>query len=386
MPGCALHPAQAMPSTTINPTMTLPRVLCFTASVSLSVIGSSTAEDRIGSQGDQWWAMTSTPWDDPPIARAHELVDKHLPREDATLWLNPPACMEAPGREGWRFWQPHFPQHRQLAARGWVETRERGGWGAAVLYASKHKEENWALLESLNSMLASDGEAFFAVPNDYGSKSYEAGLRERGRLLGYESGRKSRLYRLRATACEQAIPLERPQRNEAGFWSMPGLFSWKAVDRGSALLAHALSGEALPGPVGDLGAGWGYLSSTLAPSLELHLFESDRRGLDCAALNLEQRRLHLHWCDLGEGGGWPSSAPGGLATVISNPPFHMGKKEETALGREFARTAWNALPRGGAYWMVGNTHLAYPRLLATLFRDVEVKGQGGGFTVVKAVK
>lgn len=330
--------------------------------------------------------MISPSCDDPALIRAHELVDKHLPTEEASLWLNPPACLPAPGGKSWRFWQPHFPQHRSLTARGWLECREAGPWPAIVLYASKHKEENWAMLESANAQLHPEGEVLFVVPNEYGSKSYEAGLRERGRLSGYESGRKSRLYRLKQTLPAVTTSLEEPRRNEAGYWSAPGLFSWRSVDRGSALLGEALSKEAPQGPVGDLGAGWGYLSTTLPSRLELHLFESDRRGLECAARNLEGRRVSLHWCDLSEEGRWPTGAPSRLATVISNPPFHTGKKEEIALGRAFAHAAWNVLPRGGAYWMVGNTHLAYPRLLAALFDSVEVKAQGGGFTVVKALK
>ena len=324
--------------------------------------------------------------DDPAIARAHELVEKHTPRADATLWLNPPACLGAPPTTGSRLWQPHYPQHRDLGGRGWLESKGEERWPEIVLYASKHKEENWSLLESANTRLRPDGTILFAVPNDYGSKSYESRLAEQGRLVGYVSGRKSRLYTLRATASDSSPPLENLVRNEAGFWSCPGLFSWREIDRGSAMLAQALEGESLIDPVADLGAGWGYLSSTLDPKLELHLLDSDRRGLDCAALNLEGRRARMHWCDLSQAGCWPSTAPTSVGTVISNPPFHAGKKEETALGREFAKVAWNALPRNGCYWMVGNTHLAYQRLLAALFRSVEVKAQGAGFTVVKAVK
>ena len=330
--------------------------------------------------------MTSVSSDDPAIARAHELVEKHRQPEDATLWLNPPACLNRPPLGADRLWQPHYPQYRELAARGWQESEGEQLWPKIILYASKHKEENWSLLEAANGRLRPDGNALFVIPNDYGSKSYESRLAEQGRLVSYESGRKARLYTLRPTASESAPPLKNLVRNEAGLWSCPGLFSWKDIDRGSAMLAQVLEGESLKGPVADLGAGWGYLSSTLDPKLEVHLLESDMRGLDCAALNLKGRQARMHWCDLSHAGGWPSTAPSRVGTVISNPPFHAGKKEDTALGREFARVAWNALPSGGCYWMVGNTHLAYPRLLADLFRSVVVLAQGAGFTVVKAVK
>ncbi len=324
---------------------------------------------------------------DPAIARTHELVEKLQRPEQEALWLNPPALLSSTGAPTSRVWQPHYSGYSGLARRGWkaLEPTSEQRWGRVVLYASKHKEENWALLDAANDLLRPDGSLLFAVPNDYGSKSYEAGLKERGRLVDYDSARKSRVYRLRQQPAT-AVPLEQPQRNSAGFWSCPGLFSWNAVDRGSALLAEALEGQALSGPVADLGAGWGYLSSTLDPKLELHLFETDRRGLDCAALNLEGRRAAYHWCDLTDTERWPEGAPTSVGTVVTNPPFHAGKKEETALGQLFARLAHRLLGKGGALWLVGNTHLAYPRLLATLYRSVEVRAQRDGFTVVKAVK
>jgi 16S rRNA (guanine1207-N2)-methyltransferase len=254
-----------------------------------------------------------------------------------------------------------------------------------VLYGSKHKEENWELLEAANGLLAEGGRWLFVVPNDYGSKSYQSRLQEQGRLVSYESGRKSRLYRLARVAGPEAA-LQRLQRNQVGYWSCPGLFSWNAVDRGSALLAEALRGETLQGPVGDLGAGWGYLACALDPSLPLHLFESDRRALAAARLNLEGRNLATYWCDLSDTESWPEGAPTSLGTVISNPPFHTGKRQEAALGQLFARLAHRLLPKGGVLWLVGNTHLGYPKLLATLYSAVEVRVQKDGFTVIRAVK
>lgn len=324
---------------------------------------------------------------DPAIARTHELIEKLQPIGQKALWLNPPALLPSEGHPDSRLWQPHFNDHHTLRLRGWkdLERDASGLWDRIVLYASKHKEENWELLDAANSLLSPEGSILFGVPNDYGSKSYQAGLENRGRLLSYESARKSRVYRLKG-APAAALPLEQPRLTPGGFWSSPGLFSWSAVDRGSALLAQALQEQPLSGPVADLGAGWGYLASTLNPKLELHLFETDRRGLDCARRNLEDRRVGYHWCDLSDTDSWPEGAPSSVATVITNPPFHTGKKEETALGQLFARLAHRLLPKGGALWLVGNSHLAYPRLLATLYSSVEVRAQRDGFTVVRAVK
>ena len=324
---------------------------------------------------------------DPPIARAHELMEKYAPSAEETLWLNPPGELFCTSKPGWRFWQPGFGPNQALRGQGWEELadEDRREWPVILLYASKHKEETLELVEAARSRLSQDGRLLFVVPNDYGAKSYEKPLQELDPGLSHENGRKSRLYRLGAAEpSSEPLPLTRPRQRGDGYWSAPGLFSPNAVDQGSALLVEALAGERLSGPVADLGAGWGYLASQLPTQATPHLFESDRRGLLCAQRNLEGRAAHYHWCDLSDLDFWPEGAPTRFSTVITNPPFHSGQREQAGLGQLFARLAHRLLEPDGTLWLVGNSHLAYPRLLSTLYREVEVKAQARGFTVVKA--
>ncbi len=328
------------------------------------------------------------PQTDPPIARAHELMEKLASPGSDVLWLNPPGELLGAGQAGWRFWQPHHASHHALRSRGWEEVAPNDDrrWPQILLYASKHKDETFHLIAAARSRLASGGKLFFVVPNDYGAKSYEKPLRESATSLSYENGRKSRLYRLDPLleSTPQSIPLEALQQRGGGYWSSPGLFSWSGVDTGSALLAEVLKKESLTGPVADLGAGWGFLASGLPAKTAVHLFESDRRGLECARRNLADHNASYHWCDLSDLERWPQGAPTQFPNVITNPPFHSGQREETGLGQLFARLAHRILTPGGALWLVGNSHLAYPRLLSTLYREVEIKAQARGFTVVKA--
>ena len=325
---------------------------------------------------------------DPPIARSHELVEKLVPLGTDVLWLNPPGELLGASQAGWRFWQPHYAPHQALKSRGWEEVAPKDDrrWPQILLYASKHKEETFHLIAAARSRLASGGTLFFVAPNDYGAKSYQKPLGESTSSLFYENGRKSRLYRLDPLPESEprGIPLETLQQRDDGYWSAPGLFSWSGLDTGSALLGEVLQQESLTGPVADLGAGWGFLASGLPLKTAVHLFESDRRGLECAKRNLSKHNAHYHWCDLSDLEHWPPGAPMQFPNVITNPPFHTGQREETGLGQLFARLAHRLLTPGGTLWLVGNSHLAYPRLLSTLYREVEVKAQARGFTVVKA--
>ncbi len=84
-----------------------------------------------------------------------------------------------------------------------------------------------------------------------------------------------------------------------GFVTAPGVFSADGIDPGSAMLAAHLP-KKLGAQVGDLGAGWGYLSRAVLErdSVEtLYLVEADHAALDCARQNITDARAQFHWAD-----------------------------------------------------------------------------------------
>ena len=173
-----------------------------------------------------------------------------------------------------------------------------------------------------------------------------------------------------------AIPTE-----VAGFRTLPGVFSADGPDRGSMLLAAALPAD-LPAKVGDLGAGWGYLSRAVLarPGVKhLDVVEAELAALDCARHNLPDPRCAFHWADA------TTFKPDRLwGAVVMNPPFHSGRDVDLALGEAFIRTAQRSLAPDGALYMVANRHLAYGPVLAPLFREVIEIGGDGAFRVTRA--
>lgn len=332
--------------------------------------------------------MSTSLTSDPLIERAHELVAKFPPKTGApSLWLKPPATVGAPQESSWRFWHPLFSEHRDLLASGWEELEESASpilWKSIVLFGGKHKDENRELLSTANQHLCDDGVLHFVVPNEYGSKSYQKTLEAEGRLLEHQTGRKSRLYLLKKLPGDSSGgSFGEVQKNAEGFWSNPGLFSWSGVDRGSRVLTDVLRGQELNGPVADLGAGWGYLGTQLKSVLTLHLFENDRRGLEACRRNLPDRaNVTTHWCDLCRPESLPKEVPKSFRTILSNPPFHVGRKEQSLLSHHFASVAHRLLRADGEFYLVGNTHLAYQRILPELFGSVDIVRQQDGFSVI----
>lgn len=167
-----------------------------------------------------------------------------------------------------------------------------------------------------------------------------------------------------------------------GWLTRPGLFSADGIDTASHLLAQALP-AGVGGVAVDLGAGWGYLAAELAaraPGLRaLHLIEADARALDCARVNVTDPRAHFHWADA------TRPLPGLRADlVVTNPPFHLGRAAQPALGAAFIAAAAAMLNPGGALWLVANRHLPYEATLGTHFRAVEEIGGTGAFKLFRA--
>lgn len=170
-------------------------------------------------------------------------------------------------------------------------------------------------------------------------------------------------------------------RDIGGFFTQAGVFSADGPDEGSRLLAEALPQD-LPAKVGDLGAGWGYLSRAILtrPGVKsLDLVEAERLALDCARLNISDARAAFHWADA-----LTFRAPRLWGAVVMNPPFHTGREADLALGQGFLRAAHRGLAPDGTLYMVANRHLAYEPLLKTLFHKVEEIGGSGAFRVTRA--
>ena len=167
--------------------------------------------------------------------------------------------------------------------------------------------------------------------------------------------------------------------------TLPGIFSWDRIDPASRLLAQNLPRD-MRGKVADFGSGYGYLSLMTAkncPRIEkMTLIEADQRARACAEENLKNHTIEPLWHDL------TKSLPPAMIFdhIIMNPPFHTGKKTDTALGQAFIATASKHLKKNGSLYMVANAHLPYESILQKSFSSVVQVMQQDGFKIIKAVK
>jgi 16S rRNA (guanine1207-N2)-methyltransferase len=172
-----------------------------------------------------------------------------------------------------------------------------------------------------------------------------------------------------------------PRVIEGGFVTAAGNFSADGIDPASRYLADALPTK-LGARVIDLGGGWGYLSAralTRPGIAHLDLVEAEKTALDAARRNVTDPRAHLHWADATR---WQPETR--ADTVISNPPFHMGRAADPGLGRAFIAAAAGMLRPSGALWLVANRHLPYESALTQHFRHLTEAAGGSRFKVLHA--
>lgn len=306
-----------------------------------------------------------------------------LPDTGEIAFLGAPGDMALPVPEARAVviqgFRPDFDLWQRRGVR--VETELRGSYAAVVVCLPRARDlaEAWIAAAAA----ASQGPVIVDGAKTDGIEAIGKALKARVPLLGQVSKAHGKVYWLQADPALADLARPATQRTAEGDLTAPGLFSADGVDPASRALAAALPAT-LKGRVADLGAGWGWLSREVLKRegvRELHLVEAEKRALDCARENLRDDRAVFHWADATE---WVPDAP--LDAVVTNPPFHAGRKADPALGRAFISAAARILAPHGQLWLVANRHLPYETALTGLFRDVQEAGGHPGFKILHAAR
>jgi 16S rRNA (guanine1207-N2)-methyltransferase len=271
------------------------------------------------------------------------------------------------------------PDYDAFKAQGYAVRHAGGGvYGAAVVCLPRAKADARGMLARAVAEVSPGGAIAVDGQKTDGIDAMLRDLRARVPVSEALSKAHGKLFTIAGGADLAAWTAAAQQVD--GFQTFPGVFSADGPDAGSALLAAAL--PALKGRVADLGAGWGYLSRAILLSdgvRSLDLVEADFVALTCAEANVVDPRARFHWADV------TVFRPDTLMdAVVMNPPFHVGRTADPALGMAFIKTAKKMLTPGGSLFMVANRMLPYDKLLPTLFREVIDLGGTNAFRLTQA--
>jgi 16S rRNA (guanine1207-N2)-methyltransferase len=223
-----------------------------------------------------------------------------------------------------------------------------------------------------------DAESYFVCALGDGGRSAHARIAARfGLVEKYAHGHRCVLYR--ATAA-QSVPSEafvaltaQYHDHELAVISLPGVFSQRRLDPGTALLLEVL-GPIIPewsanARVLDLACGAGVIGCWLArqqAQLDVTLSDVSALATESAqqtamANGLSYLQPQIHTADGVSAG---VSARPSYDIIIANLPFHDGKNTDRTLTRRLLTDAAAALALTGQLILVANRFVPIPRMMS----------------------
>ncbi len=190
-----------------------------------------------------------------------------------------------------------------------------------------------------------------------------------------------------------AVEVERPE-GILKLETHPGIFSWDALDEGSALLLEHLKFE--PGSrIWDIGCGYGVigLSAALAGAGFVVMSDVNLIGVGCAQsnalLNGQAERVDVFAADglppaphLSSRQGTPLHASR-FDLIVSNPAFHQGRGVNKSMADEIIVRAPELLTPDGRLVIVANRFLNYDKYMRKHFKQVSRIAETGKFHIIE---
>lgn len=168
---------------------------------------------------------------------------------------------------------------------------------------------------------------------------------------------------------------------ELVFETEPGVFSPKAIDRGTSLLLSLVRFERTD-KVLDLGCGYGvmgiYAARQLSPP-QVYMVDNDPLAIRLAAENATLNGVPGVRITLSEG--FQALRETGFTKILCNPPYHT----DFSVAKHFIEKGFNRLTMGGEIWMVTKREKWYRNKLASVFGGVRVVSEDSYF-VFQSVK
>jgi 16S rRNA (guanine1207-N2)-methyltransferase len=167
--------------------------------------------------------------------------------------------------------------------------------------------------------------------------------------------------------------------------SLPGVFSYNEIDKGTQLLIENLS-VSNRDKVLDFGCGYGIIglvASNLGAS-QVDMVDSNMMAVASAQENICRNGLADISAFADDGLAWAKDHSYDL--IVSNPPFHNGKEVDFDVAETFIEQARRVLKYHGRLILVANRFLRYDRQMRACFGNHEILAQTNYFHLLSSIK
>ncbi|OOE66995.1 16S rRNA (guanine(1207)-N(2))-methyltransferase RsmC [Salinivibrio kushneri] len=250
-----------------------------------------------------------------------------------------------------------------------------------LFYWPKSKAEADFLLAMLTHRLGANVDWVVVGENRSGVKSIEKRFAPYGQVIKQDSARRCSLYHGQCTSPAASFNLAdwfhdyplQVENQSLTVRALPGVFSHKSLDDGTALLLKHLPN--MHGDVIDVGCGAGIIGSVILathPSCTVTCVDVNHLAVASTQATLTANGL--------KGSVFASDMLGAVSgqqfdAIISNPPFHEGLETFYQATESLLESAPRYLRRHGQLVIVANSFLRYPPIIE--------KGLGQCYTLAK---
>jgi len=293
------------------------------------------------------------------------------------------------------------------AATSQVVIPQTTGWDSVLLTIPKERRFTRTLLLAAWEALKPDGRLLLAGPTKGGAK---AAIKDAERLFGNASVLGYRNHQRVAVCVKGATPpiplpkeyqqpgiapgtqhfiqIQRPE-GTLNLETHPGIFSWEALDEGTALLLEHLKIER-GARVWDVGCGCGVIGLSAALTGAARVTLSDVNLL--AVKFTQQNAIHnglVEKTEIFTADGLQPIFHSPLETsdfdiIVSNPAFHRSREIDKSMADGLIAQAADLLAPHGRLLIVANHFLNYDRFMQKHFQQVKKLAETNKFHVIEA--
>lgn len=257
-------------------------------------------------------------------------------------------------------------------------------YDCALVLLNKSKHASVEILSLIQHRFSPSCRVYLAGANSGGGKSADSLLKDAGTPFKVDSARKCTLFGVKVEHTFKNAPAVKDVAvagNSIRLLQSYSVFSCGKLDEGTALLLEILSTVKPETTALDLGCGCGVVGISLKKAGFAKVTCVD---VSAAALDLTQKNASLNNTAVEIRPSDMLENTSRYDLIAVNPPFHQGISTDRSPTLDMLSKAPLHLNDRGVMYLVGNAFLKYERVLAQIFRKVEIVKGTTRFSVIRA--